>query len=195
MPAPAVSWHSMRAPDDSDPSNETSDRNAGLVAAVYDQLHALAQSFFRSERADHTLQPTALVHEAYLRLARQDAARWRDAGHFRALAAVAMRRVLVDHARRAVAQKRGEGLRRVTLSDVDMPARDTGIDVLALHEALEELADLNERQSRVVELRCFGGLTLDQAAAQLNVSRSTAAADWSMARAWLNSRLAGDEGG
>ncbi len=162
-----------------------------LLAEVYDELRALAGAYLRRERAGHTLQPTALVHEAFLRLAEQDPAKWNDGSHFTALAAQVMRRVLVDHARRRKASKRGGGRgERVTLADVADDGAE--LDLLALDDALNELASLSPRQARVVELRFFAGLSLDEAARDLGVARSTIALDWQMARAWLNHKLAED---
>jgi len=160
-----------------------------FLGEVYDELRALAAGYLGRERAGHTLQPTALVHEAFLRLARQDPGRWNDSGHFCALAAGVMRRVLVDHARRRQTSKRGGAPERVTLAGIASPGEEE-LDLLSLDDALRELANLSPRQAQVVELRFFGGLTLDEAAQHLEVARSTAAADWKMARAWLNHRLA-----
>ena len=167
--------------------SNTPSRNEELLAEVYDQLRALAEGYLRRERADHTLQPTALVHEAFLRLAEQDPRKWNDGEHFMALAAQVMRRVLVDHARRHRSAKRGGDHRRVTLSDVGTDSSE--IDLLALDDALSELATLNPRQARVVELRFFAGLSLDEVARYVGVARSTIGADWQMARAWLNNKL------
>lgn len=158
-----------------------------LLAEVYDELRALAEGYLRGERPGHTLQPTALVHEAFLRLAAQDPSRWKGSAHFIALAATVMRRVLVDHARRRGAAKRGGQRQRVTLADLG--SGEPEVDLLALDEALTELATLSARQVRVVELRFFGGLSLDDVADQLEIAPSTAALDWRMARAWLNQRL------
>ncbi len=154
---------------------------------VYEQLHALAEAFLRRERPDHTLQPTALVHEAYLRLADQDRARWNDASHFQATAATMIRRILVDHARGHKAAKRGGHWHRVTLSDRAEGGPD--VDLLELEEALLELAALDERQARVVELRFFGGLGIKATGASLGVSPRTVDGDWRLARAWLHRRL------
>ena len=154
---------------------------------VYDQLRGLAEAFLRRERPDHTLQPTALVHEAYLRLAEQDRAAWNDSSHFQATAATMIRRILVDHARGHKAAKRGGDWHRVTLSEASDGTGD--VDLLELDEALVELAGLDERQARVVELRFFGGLGIKEAAAQLGVSPRTVDGDWRLARAWLHRRL------
>lgn len=163
-----------------------------LFPLVYDELRALAGSCFRGERSDHTLQPTALVHEAWLRLVGADQPDYADKLHFLAIAATNMRRALVDHARGRNAEKRGRDHARVTLSEAMAEAgSEPGLDVevLDLHEALEELAQLNERHARVVELRYFGGLNLVEIAELLDVSERTARGDWSMARAWLRLRL------
>ena len=172
-----------QTPDDSG----TRSPSEAVLAEVYSELRALAEAYLRRERAGHTLQPTALVHEAFLRMAEEDPDRWSDSAHFTALAANIMRRVLVDHARRRGAAKRGGGHDRVTLADV--ATGEPELDLLSLDEALTELATLSPRQARVVELRFFGGLSLDEVAHQLEVARSTVAADWQMARAWLNHKL------
>ncbi|MHC5025506.1 MAG: sigma-70 family RNA polymerase sigma factor [Planctomycetota bacterium] len=160
-----------------------------LLPVVYDQLRALAGSFFRGQSSDHTLQPTALVHEAYFRLAGDtDATRsWENRRHFVAVAAKAMRQILINHAEARGAQKRGGDWSRVTLSAVGAP--DHEADVFALEEALDELERLDERQCRVVELRYLAGLTVEQAADVLGVSPRTVKTDWRMARAWLKDRL------
>jgi RNA polymerase sigma factor (TIGR02999 family) len=165
-----------------------------LLPAVYDELRRQARSYLLRERASHTLQATALVHEAYLRLADQRVGEWANEAHFCAVAASAMRRVLVDHARGHRAAKRGGGALRVTLceegaSDAPHGREEREIDVLDLDAALSELAALDPRQARVVELRTFGGLTLEEAAEALGVARSTAAEDWRMARAFLSWKL------
>lgn len=160
-----------------------------LVGPLYDELRAIAGSYLKQERADHTLQPTALVHEAYGRLADQTKVPWTDAAHFRAIAARVMRQVLVDHARKHNAAKRGGGAGRVTLSGAGETTDADPIDMLELDEALAELADLHERKARVVELLYFGGMTHAEAGSLLGVSRKTVEADWYFARAWLGSKL------
>ncbi len=164
-----------------------------VLGAAYDDLRALARRFLGGERADHTLQPTALVNEACLRLLGN--LRVHDVTRSRvfALAATAMRRVLVDHARRRLADKRGGAPRRVTLTDsLVMPEAGTELDVLALEDALTKLGALDPRQARIVELRFFAGLTAQQAADALGISRSTVHADWEMARAFLARELDGE---
>jgi RNA polymerase sigma factor (TIGR02999 family) len=162
---------------------------ASLVGVVYEELKRLAGALLRRERPGHTLQPTALVHEAYLHLVDSTRLQWKDRVHFLAIAARAMRQVLVHHARARGAAKRGGGRDRITLHDAPGEAGLPGVEVLALEEALEELARLDERKARVVELRFFSGLTLPEAAAVLGVSISTAEDDWALARAWLGRRL------
>jgi RNA polymerase sigma factor (TIGR02999 family) len=158
---------------------------------VYDELRRIAAAHLRRERAGHTLQPTALVHEAYLRLLEQSG-QFHDETHFRATASRVMRQILVDHARRRGADKRGGGWLRVALCDDEVGgAADRDVEILALDEALEELGRLDERKSRVVEMRFFGGMTCSEAAVNLGVSPKTAEADWYMARAWLHRRLSG----
>ncbi|MFG0274645.1 MAG: sigma-70 family RNA polymerase sigma factor [Phycisphaerales bacterium] len=166
---------------------------ADLLPLVYDELRALAEHFFRNERASHTLQPTALVHEAYMRLVDSDAIEWKSRAQFFVIAAKAMRNILVDHARARGRQKRGGGWQELTLDAVerDFNAGDGAntIDMLALDEALERLAKMDERKARLVELRFFAGLSSEDAARLLDISRTTAAEDWRMARAWLHREL------
>ena len=161
-----------------------------LFALVYDELRALAGDMFRDQPPDHTLQPTALVHEVYIRLVNHQEAEWTDRAHFLAVAAKAMRNLLIDHARKRKADKRGGGGERVPLDAVMDSAAERSIDLLALDEALEELGRLHERQAQVVELRFFGGLTVPGAAEVLEVSPATVDNDWRMARAWLTRQLA-----
>ncbi len=169
------------------------DRSADrLIAEVYDRLRALAQEHLGRERTGHTLDATAVVHEAYLRLAAQDAAKWRDREHFFAVAATMIRRILVDHARGKQAQKRGGSRERVTLNTGSDIAATPRVDVLAMDDALRELAALSERQARIVEMRYFAGLTIDQTAAALAVSTTTVENEWAVARAWLRRRLSKD---
>ena len=166
-----------------------------LLPRVYDELRALADAYMRRERAGHTLQPTALVHEAFLRLLRLPPGSVQNRIHFFALAAQAMRRILADHARRHRAAKRGGGAVRVPLELVEggAPAAPAGDDVAAddLDAALEDLAKLDERQARVVELRFFGGLSIEETAEVLAVSTATIKRDWLVARAWLHRELRG----
>lgn len=160
-----------------------------LVPLVYDELRMLARSYLRKERAGHTLQPTALVHEAYARLVGGGPTPVRDRSHFFAVAAQAMRRILVDHARRHRADKRISPKNQVPMEDAPVLATAPDLDMLALHEALEQLTQVNERQGRLVELRYFGGLENQEAADVLGVSRATVDRDWKVARLWLMRRL------
>jgi RNA polymerase sigma factor (TIGR02999 family) len=161
-----------------------------LMPLVYDQLRALADRSLCHERSGHTLQGTALVHEAYLKLVDQRQVRWQDRAHFFGVAAQLMRRILVDHARRHRAAKRGSGERRLPLDEAEAAASQPPlVDWLALDGALDRLATLDERQARIVELRFFGGLTIEETAAVLQVSPATVKNDWSLARAWLYREL------
>ena len=159
-----------------------------LMPLVYDELRALAESYLQHERPDHTLQATALVHEAYMRLIKQENVDWRNRAHFFAVAAQAIRRILVDHARGHQSAKRGGDRKRVGL-DQDLALPESDMDLLALDEALQELARLHERQARVVELRFFGGLSLKEVAEYLGLSYRTIDGDWHKARAWLRGKL------
>ena len=180
-------------PENTPPADEGPPPTSDLDAQLYAELRALAADFLSRERSNHTLQPTALVHEAWLRLSAQDGSRWTGKAHFFALAAQAMRRVLVDHARRKQADKRGGGREPITLATELTPASETSqVDVLVLDEALARLGVLDARQARLVELRFFAGLTLEEAAEALQVSPRTAATAWRMARAWLSRELAVD---
>ena len=165
---------------------------SSVLAALYEELRTLAGAYMRRERADHTLQPTALVHEAYARLVDATQLPWDDAAHFRAIAARVMRQVLVDHARKHGALKRGGDRLRVTFAEGQTPAPEQTLDVLELDEALEALRALHERKARVVALLFFGGLTHEEASRVLGVSRKTVEADWYMARAWLGARMDGE---
>jgi len=158
---------------------------AELLERVYQELRGLARRKMRGQPRDHTLQPTALIHEAYLRLLGGGTPQWADRGHFFAAAAAAMRSILVDHARARSAQKRGGGRRRVSFSEAADPSTDHAADVLAVHESLEKLAALDPRKSATVELLFFGGLTVEEAAAVLGSSPRTVKRDWRFARAWL----------
>jgi RNA polymerase sigma factor (TIGR02999 family) len=171
------------------------DAEAGdrLVPLVYDDLRRQAARYLKRERREHTLRPTALVHEAYLRLAGQRNADWKNRAQFFAVAAQAMRRVLVDHARRRGAGKRGKSWCRVSLEEVAerglAAVAFADLDVLALEDALTELGRLAPEKVRLVELRFFGGLSLEETAAVMEVSPSTVGRDWRLARAWLFRRL------
>lgn len=162
---------------------------AALLPRVYDELRRIAGAYLADERKNHTLQPTALVHEAYLRLVGRDRA-WQGRAHFLATAAVAMRRILVDHARRRAAEKRRID-EQLALADPTAPGAFTS-QLLELDQRLIELHRLDERKARVVEMRFFAGMTLEQVADALGVARSTVADDWAVARAWLASRLSAE---
>jgi RNA polymerase sigma factor (TIGR02999 family) len=162
-----------------------------LFAVVYDELRLMAEGQLRRERPDHTLQATALVHEAFLKLADTETLDLESRAHFFGVAARAMRQVLVDYARRRQAAKRGGELERVTLNTEVVGGEDAPADVLDLHAALEKLAAEDKTLARLVEFRFFAGLTLDEAADMLGVSRRKAAKDWSVARLWLRRELDG----
>lgn len=156
--------------------------------AVYAELHRMARASLRRERKAPTLQPTALVNEVYLRLV-PDGVAWQNRRHFFAAAGEAMRRILVEHARRRLAQKRGGDLERVTLSGLDIPVPEKEIDVLLVDEAVEQLALERPRLAQLVTLRFFAGLGIEDAAAALEISPATAKRDWAFARAWLHERI------
>ena len=159
-----------------------------LVPIVYEELRRLAHHYMRGERDGHTLQTTALVNEAYLRLAGIDALQWRDRAHFFAMAATLMRRVLVDYARQRGRDKRGAGV-SVTSLDENAVAPQPAVDVVALDEALERLAAVDPQQSRVVELRFFAGLSVEETAEALGISPATVKRDWATAKLWLYNEL------
>ncbi|MBV9958072.1 MAG: sigma-70 family RNA polymerase sigma factor [Acidobacteria bacterium] len=165
---------------------------ARLMPLVYDELRRLARSYLQRENRGHTLQPTALVHEAYLRLVDQTRVSWQNRAHFYGIAANMMRRVLVDHARRRASGKRGGSAVRLSTEDVQIPLEERAADFVALDEALEELAKFDERKSRIVELRFFGGLTDEEIAEVLGVSTRTVLRDWKTARLWLYRELAAE---
>lgn len=161
-----------------------------LMPIVYADLRRLAGGYMRRESADHALQPTALVHEAYVRLIDQKQVKWRNRAHFFGVAAGMMRRILVDHARRRRAEKRGGGRERVTLEGDEVASVGLKeIDVLSLHESLERLAAFDAQQERIVELRYFGGLTIDEAAEVIGISPATVVREWTIAKAWLRADL------
>ena len=160
-----------------------------LMPIVYDELRRLARRHRRRERLDHTLQTTALVHEAYLKLVNQEHANWQNRAQFFAIAAQLMRRILVDYARNHRAAKRGGDYIKLSLDNAAPLFDEKSTDLLALDEALDRLAELDPQQSRVVELRVFGGLNVEQSAAALGISPRTVKREWSMARAWLHQQL------
>ncbi len=159
-----------------------------LMPLVYEDLRGLAAGYFRMQKRDHTLQPTALVHEAYVKLI-QSPGGWKSRAHFCAVAATAMRQILIDHARMKRSQKRGGGSDRVTLSNLMTPSDDGEVDVITLDELLTELSKLDARQYRIVELRFFGGLTEEEVAEAISVSRTTVQTEWRIAKAWLGKEL------
>lgn len=160
-----------------------------LVELMYPELRALAARLIRRERGGHTLQPTAVVNEAFLRLVDQEGADWEDRAHFIGIAARVMRQILVDHARRRRAAKRGSGAERITLDEAMASTPDSAFDLLALDDVLTRFAAVDERRAKVVELRVFGGLTTKETAACLGVSTRTVEGDWAMARLWLAREL------
>jgi RNA polymerase sigma factor (TIGR02999 family) len=165
-----------------------------VIARVYDELRRVAGGLMRRERADHTLSPTAVVHEAVIRLLREEVfGKAADRSYLFASAARAMREVLIDHARRRGAGRRGGGRRRVALDAVVDSFEEQGLDVVAVHEALDRLAELDERQAQVMTLRYFGGMTVTEVADSLGVSPVTVERDWRLARAWLAGQLGGVE--
>jgi RNA polymerase sigma-70 factor (ECF subfamily) len=164
-----------------------------LLPLLYADLRQQAMSYFRAQRGGHTLQPTALVHEAFIRIVGNSDIAWEGRSHFLAVAAKAMRNVLADHARRRRAEKRGGGWERVTLTGLGSDGGERRIDALDLDEALEALAKVSARQARIVELRFYGGMSVEQVAHVLEVSPRTVELDWRMSRAWLRDRL--DEAG
>jgi RNA polymerase sigma factor (TIGR02999 family) len=166
------------------------DQKAGdeLLPLVYTELRRLARSYLRRERAGHTLQPTALVHEAYLRLIDQGQARWQSRAHFFGIAARLMRQILIEYARSRNATKRGGGL-RVTLAKSILRFEEKDVDLLALDDALSEMEKIDSEKSRVVELRFFGGMSIEETALAMGISTATVTRHWRMARAWLYRRI------
>jgi len=167
------------------------DRKAldALLPLVYDELRRLAKGHLRRERPDHTLQPTALVHEAYLRLIDQRSVDWRDRAQFFGIAAEMMRRILVNHARDRRAAKRGGGATRMSLDEAVDFFEERDVDLVALDEALSDLGSLDAGQGKIVELRFFGGLTIEETADVLEVSTSTVKREWSLAKTWLRREM------
>jgi len=170
------------------------DRQAAerLMPLVYDEFRQLAGEYLRHETRAHTLQPTALVHEAYLKLIDQTRVNWQGRTHFFAVGAQAMRRILVDHARSRQRDKRGGDWHRITLDEQLMVSPHRDADLLAVDEAIEKLAKIDTRQAQIVELRFFGGLTVEEVAEALGLSKRTVENEWKIIRAWLRHELAGD---
>ena len=161
-----------------------------LMPLVYSELRRLAGNYLRRERPGHTLQPTALVNEAYLKLIDQKNAKWQNRAQFYGVAAQLMRRILVDHARQHQAAKRGgSDQQRLSITSAEQLVKQPAVDLLALHEALEELATLDPQQERIVELRFFGGLSIEETAEVMGIGHATVERDWKMARAWLRRKL------
>ena len=163
-----------------------------LIPLIYDELHRLAERHLRHERAGHTLQATALVNEAYLRLVDERGVSWQNRAHFYAIAARRMRHILVEHARSRDAAKRGGGQYKLSLSKVDRITPRKDVNLLALDEALQRLAEIDSQKSRIVELRYFGGLTVEETAEVMGISPATVKREWSMARAWLRREISND---
>ena len=167
-----------------------------LVKRVYDELRGLARNYLRHERPDHTLEPTALVHEAYLRLVDQKRAQWKNRAQFFRVAAGMMRRILVDHARRRAAKKRGGGAERLPITKIAEPGSEMDFDLIAIDEALEEFAALDPQKCRIVELRFFAGLSMERIGQILEISARKVEREWITARIWLFRKLGkGEEGG
>jgi RNA polymerase sigma factor (TIGR02999 family) len=161
-----------------------------LMPLVYNELRRLASNYLRRERASHTLQPTALVNEAYLKLVDQRNAKWQNRAHFFGISAQLMRRILVDHARQHQAVKRGGSKQeRLSITSVEQVAKQPEVDLLALNEAMDELTLMDPQQAQIVELKFFGGLSIDETAEVLGISHATVERDWKMARAWLRQQL------
>jgi RNA polymerase sigma factor (TIGR02999 family) len=160
-----------------------------LIPVVYDELRRLAASYMRRERPDHTLQATALVHEAFLKLVEQRAVNWQSRAHFFGVAAQLMRRILIDHARGHLRQKRGGEHKKVSLDEAFIFSEQQSAELLAVDESLTRLSKLDARQGRVVDLRFFGGLSVEEAAEVLGISPKTVKRDWSIAKAWLYADL------
>jgi RNA polymerase sigma factor (TIGR02999 family) len=163
-----------------------------LMPLVYDELRRLAHYYLQRERPEHTLQSTALVHEAYLRLAGQNPPQWQNRAHFFGIAAHLMRQILVEYARGHNAAKRGSGAYKLTLDEAMALPTKVDVDVVALDRALTELSELDAQQGRIVELRFFGGLTIEDTAEVLGISPATVKRDWTTARAWLHRAITGE---
>lgn len=165
-----------------------------LIPLVYDELKRLARAHMRRERPDHTLQTTALVHEAYLKLVRQEEVHWQGRSHFFGIAAQVMRRILIDHARGHLRKKRGGADIVLPLDEVVALSPEHSQELVRLDEALDRLATLDSRQSRIVELRFFGGMSVEETASYLGISAKTVKRDWALAKAWLHAEVRGHSG-
>ena len=170
-------------------SGGDSEAPARLMPFVYDEMRRLARVFLAKERGNHTLQPTALVHEAYVRLVDQTRVNWQNRAHFYGIAASMMRRVLIDHARAHVTDKRGGATIRLSIDDVQVPVEERAAALLDLDEALERLKEMDERKCKIIEMRFFGGLSDEEIAEALGVSTRTVLRDWKTARLWLYREL------
>jgi RNA polymerase sigma-70 factor (ECF subfamily) len=176
-----------RQDESESPSSDAAASSAdAMMTIVYDELRRLAASYLRRERPDHTLQPTALVHEAFMRLVDQRRIDWSNRAQFMGVAAVMMRRILVNYARDRIAAKRGGGAEHVPLTLAGAVSGAVAVNLLDLHEALERLAEAHQRKARIVELKFFAGLTNDEIAVTLGISPATVERDWKFARAWLS---------
>lgn len=160
-----------------------------LMPLIYRSLQKIAHLHLNRERSSHTLQTTALVHEAYMKMIDQNSVHWKNRSHFFAIASQAMRRILIDYARRQIAEKRGGEGEKISLDDIDVASINPDQNLLALDEALNELEKIDPEQTRIIELRYFGGLTVDETAEVLQISPRTVAREWAMARAWLYRNL------
>ncbi len=178
----------------SDLQNGDKEAASRLMPLVYNELRRLARGYMRRERAEHTLQATALVHEAYLKLVNQRSVNWQGRSHFFGIAAQLMRRILIDHARGHLREKRGGAQQVMALDEALVFSPGQSADLVRLDEALERLAKLDPRQSKIVELRFFGGLSVEESAEFLGISPKTVKRDWSMAKAWLHAELRRDDG-
>jgi RNA polymerase sigma factor (TIGR02999 family) len=165
------------------------DAREQLIPLVYGELRRVARRYLRQERPDHTLQSGALVHEVYLRLLRQKTPQWESRAHFFGVAAQLMRHILVDHARSRNAAKRGAGVPRLALDEQMAPPQSRNLDLLALDDALNRLAELDPQQSKLIEVRFFGGLSIEETAVVLNISPATVKREWTTARAWLQREM------
>ncbi len=165
------------------------DAREALIPLIYDELRRLARRYLRRERPDHTLESAALVHEAYLRLVRQEPFQWQNRAHFFGVAAQLMRHILVDHARNRLAAKRGAGAPRLTLDPKIALPQKREVDLVVLDDALNRLASLDPEQSRIIELRFFGGLSIEETSVVLGISPATVKRNWTTARAWLQREM------